>query len=143
MKQEQLGQVDMNQCEITYVNHIMTETAWNHPGQVERLVRPWSGLTGGRFLPAPDDVALQVKYIIPGPSGEPAGRLHVALQPALEKSTRSRMHVLTLTARGAPCGEGIDGAFDFLDAGREWIVEGFASITEEEMHKSWGRLDVG
>ena len=39
---------------------------------------------------------------------------------------------------GSP-GEDIEGAFLFLDIGREWIVRGFTSLTTKDMHKVWRR----
>jgi hypothetical protein len=70
---------------------------------------------------------------------EPFGRLHVAAEPAIRRSTGEEVYRITLTARGAPTGTGGDDVFGFLDLGREWIVRGFASITTEKMHQAWGR----
>lgn len=47
--------------------------------------------------------------------------------------------LLQLTARGAPIGEGLEGAREFFDLGREWIVKGFVDVTSPEMHGKWGR----
>ena len=39
-------------------------------------------------------------------------------------------------------GEGIDGAFAFLDLEREWIAKGFTELTTTEMHRVWERIDA-
>jgi hypothetical protein len=63
--------------------------------------------------------------------------------PAMDLKTQQPMFVLTLTARGRPIGEGIEGALAMLDIGREWIVRGFASVTTRTMHDVWRRIDAG
>ncbi len=68
---------------------------------------------------------------------EPSG----VWQPAWRKADRAPLLILNLTARGAPLGEGIEGAFAFFDLARRWIVHAFAELTTAEMHQVWGRTD--
>ena len=49
------------------------------------------------------------------------------------------MFALTLTARGAPIGDNLEGAFAFLDLGHRSIVLGFDELTTDLMHSVWGR----
>ena len=139
---ERLGRLVVNQCEVTYVNHIEPSGLWDRHGQLERIFRVWSGLGGGSFLTVPEDAGLRMRFAILDAKGEPIGRLHAAVQPAWKKTDNSPILVLNLTARGRPVGEGIDGAFAFFDLGREWIVKGFADLTTPEMHRAWERIDV-
>ena len=48
--------------------------------------------------------------------------------------------VLNLTARGEPLGDGVNGAFAFLELARDWIVKGFDELTRPEMHRVWERI---
>ena len=141
LSREGIGDLRLNQCEVTYVNHVYAGQGWESQGEVENVLKVWKGLPEESFLPKPEDVSLRVRYLIPGADGDPIGRLHLTLQPAWKKSDGSAMYVLTLTARGAPQGEGLDGAFSFLDTGRRWIVKGFTAITTTDMHEIWGRKD--
>ena len=49
---------------------------------------------------------------------------------------------MNLMAREAPIGAGIDGAFEFFDLGRVWVVRGFADLTTDSMQSSWERADA-
>ncbi len=50
-----------------------------------------------------------------------------------------RVIFLTLTAQGAPRGETLKDALDFMDAARGHVVQSFAELTSESMHTEWGR----
>jgi len=142
LSDEALGKLCVNQCEVTYVNHIEPLGMWERHGQLETVLRSWSWLPGEAFLPEPEDGAVRMRFIIRDEAGKPIGRLHVALQPAWKKTDNSPILTMNLTARGAPLGEGIEGAFAFFDLGRRWIVKGFADLTTPEMHRVWERIDA-
>ena len=142
VKEEKIGAIQLNQCEVTYVNHIEQSAAWERHGQVERLFRNWSPLSNTTFLAEPEDVSLQWRFCISRCDNKAAGRLHVVAQPSWNASDMTPVWLMNLTARGEPLGSGIGGAFDFFDLAREWIVRGFADLTTEPMHRRWGRIDV-
>jgi len=139
---EDLGTLSVNQCELTYVNHIGRSETWNRHGQVEQVFRNWSPLPDGVFLPEPEDAFLQWRFRIGGEGDRATGRLHVVAQPSWNVGNMTPVWLMNLTARGAPLGSGIDGAFVFFDLAREWIVRGFADLTTDGMHHRWGRKDV-
>lgn len=134
---EKLGKVAINQCEITYVNHIEPCEAWRGHGEIEGVLRTCTAQQRS-FLPEPEGGSVKQRFVIRSDSGSPLGRLHVSLTPAWKEEDQSPIFVLTLTARGAPLDKGINGAFDFIDLGREWIVKGFLDLTTTEMHRAWG-----
>lgn len=139
---ERLGSVAVDQCEITYVNHIEPCQAWHSHGRIEGVLRNWTGQPRS-FLPELEDGSIQQRFVIRSGSDRPLGRLHASLTPAWKSAGKSPILDLTLTARGSPLDEGIDGAFDFFDLGREWIVKGFLDLTTADMHRAWGSTDVG
>ena len=141
LRDEKLDDLAVNQCEITYVNHIESCSVWERHGELEKAFVMFSRLRSASFLPEPEDVALRMRFVIPDTSGKPVGRLHAVVQPAWKRSDNSPILTLSLTARGAPMGEGVDGAFSFFDLGREWIVKGFADLTTPEMQRMWERTD--
>jgi len=142
LKDEGFQPLQVNQCEVTYVNHIEPGAVWESHGQLEKVVRVWAGIPDPAFLPEPENAAATFRFIMRDETRAPLGRLHVVVQPAWRKTDNVPILTLNLTARGAPLSEGIDGAFAFFDLGREWIVKGFADLTTPEMHTAWGRSDA-
>jgi uncharacterized protein (TIGR04255 family) len=143
LAREGLGELIPNQCEVTYVNHIVSGAAWDRHADLGEILTVWTTRYSDTFLSVPQDMGLRVRYIIPGADGSPLGRLIVGVDPAYRTEDDRPIYVLTLTARGRPVGEGIEGAIGFLDIGREWVVRGFTSITSRRMHEIWGRSNAG
>jgi uncharacterized protein (TIGR04255 family) len=136
---EGIKKLAVNQAEVTYINHILSGDGWHEHSELHKVISPWSGSYSDTFLSDFEDGNFATRYRIPNGEGKPIGRLHVELQSAFRKTDQMPIFVLTLTARGNPQGAGIEGAFSFLDIGREWIVRGFTSITTTDMHKVWRR----
>ena len=137
---EKLGKLAIDQCEITYVNHIEPSEAWERHGQIEGVLRTWTEQRRS-FLPESEEASIQQRFVIRDDSSSPLGRLHVSLTPAWREEDQSPILVLTLTARGSPLDDGINGAFEFFDLGREWIVKAFLDLTTTEMHRAWGSTE--
>jgi len=142
LAREDLGELVPNQCEITYVNHIISGAGWERHGELGEVITVWTTRYSDTFLSGPEDIGLRVRYIIPGVDGSPIGRLLVSVDPAYRAEDDRPIYVLLLTARGRPIGQGIEGALGFLDIGREWIVRGFTSLTSPRMHEIWGRRNA-
>jgi uncharacterized protein (TIGR04255 family) len=138
---EGLGALSINQCEVTYVNHIEPAGVWQRHGQLGKVMTNWSTITSWVFLPEMEGGWQGLRFSIAGPAGDPVGRLHAASQPGWKKADNSPILILTLTARGKPLGSSIDGAFEFFDLGRTWIVKAFADLTSSDMHRAWERID--
>ncbi len=139
VREEDLGDIRPDQCEVTYVNHIPVGTGWNRPGQINKVFTVWSGGYSDRYLGEPEDVEFKVRYRLKDDDGKSYGRLYVAAESRFKLGDGSRLMRLSLTARGAPIGKGLRGALRFMDDGREQIVRGFTSITRSRMHEIWER----
>ena len=142
LKCEGLGPIVVNQCEVTYVNHIEPSGVWENHGHIARVFNGCS-FAHAEFLQAPEDAGFHARFLIPAEFGAPIGRLSVAVNPAWDRETKQPIFRTSLTARGAPLSEGDEGAFAFFDLGRRWIVKGFAELTTPEMHDVWQRCDEG
>jgi hypothetical protein len=141
LREEKIAPITINQCEVTYVNHITPSSVWQRHGELAAVLRHWTDLPAGGFLPQAEDVALRFRYIIPDDTGKPIGRLHVAFQPAWRTTDYSPIFTMNLTARGKPLSADIESAFAFFDLGRQWIVKGFADLTTQIMQDEiWGRV---
>ena len=131
LEKNQLGTPSVNQCEVTYVNHIMAGDGWERYGELEKIFTFWHSpdLTPPG---AAEDLRLHARFVIPGEAGKPIGRLHVDVQPAVRVSDSRPMYLLNLTARGH-----VGSGLDFFDIGREWIVQAFKRLTSSSMHDIW------
>lgn len=138
LEEEKIGSPSLLQCEITYVNPIRADLNWKKHGELDKVLAPWSGQTTEGFLPDPDDIQVSLRYTIPAPDGEPAGRLYVKVEPAMSPDSTPTV-LMTLSARGRPFEQGLQGTKAFLDRGHEWIVWGFTTLTTKSMHEQWGR----
>ena len=126
----------INQCEVTYVNHILCGEGWQNFGDFAAIFTFWQGPRGD--IPGKlEDLRAHARFPILNWNGEPIGRLHADVQPGFRVSDNKPMYVFHLTARGQ-----LGRGFEFLDVGRRWIVKTFASLTTEKMHEIWRRKDV-
>ena len=135
VRREGLGDLQPNQWEVTYVNHMPRGTVWNGPedwtfflplGQVTRTAAgaPLESF-GGEW-----------HFLIP-PN---AGRLHVQWRHGRQSgSPELELIVLTLTARG-PIQQAEDESQSIagLDLGRETIVRSFQAFTSTDANRYWG-----
>jgi len=135
LAKEKLDVPQVNQCEVTYVNHIDYDKGWSGYGQFSHVIAGWSGKGTDNFLPAPERVNMEVQYRLPAN----LGRLHISVEPVIRARDSKEVLQVTLTARGAPASSTVADIFVWMDLGREWIVKGFADFTTQSMHKIWGR----
>lgn len=130
-----LEKPEVNQCEVTYVNHIHLGQGWKSYGELKNVIACWSGETSGNFLPEPESVNIGARYVLP----DGKGRLHVLMQPAIRRTDAKEILQLNLTARGKPESSALQHLLEWLDLGHEWIVRGFTDFTSKTMHEHWGR----
>ncbi len=136
LKDEKLERPKINQCEVTYVNHIEYGKGWKGYGELDKVVAALATpKSKSKFLPDPERVSMQVTYRLE----ENAGRLYVSFVPVIRGRDGKEVLQMTLTARGAPKSSSEEDVFGWLDLGRKWIVRGFADFTTAEMHDVWGK----
>ena len=95
---ENLPTPEVDQCEVTYLNHLEYTAGWDSYGGLNKIVSYWSGKASGDFLPPPEKININVRYAIPNNQG----RLYVSLQPVIRTRDAVEVLQLNLTARGAP-----------------------------------------
>ncbi len=135
LKSGNLELPQVNQCEITYVNHIEPGKGWKDYGELNKVIAPWSGSHSGNFLPSPERVNMEAHFRFPND----LGRLHISAAPVLRGRDNQEVLQITMVARGAPKSSKDEDIFAWMDLGREWIVRGFADFTAKPMHSIWGR----
>jgi uncharacterized protein (TIGR04255 family) len=130
---EKLGTIGVNQCEVTYVNHIVPGEVWASHEDLDKVFTLWKQ-PSAPFPGKAEDAVFHARFPIRDGSGHPVGRLHADVQAALHSADNKPMFVLNLTARGL-----LGRSTEFFDLGREWIVRSFAEMTTTEMHHVWKR----
>jgi hypothetical protein len=138
LSQEKIGTVTPNQCEVTYINHIDPIPSPNPHARIQDVLTVWSGDVNPGGPTSLESGDLRVRYLIDS-RGEAVGRLHLELQPAFTQDGSRPIWVLILTARGRPIGEGLGGVMNFLDLGRQFMLDIFVGMIRPELQKKWGR----
>jgi uncharacterized protein (TIGR04255 family) len=144
VRDEKLGEIEFDQCDLTYVNQIEPSGVWSSPAEYTKVFPGLApGLNVGSERPL-DTVGFRARHELLDPSGEFVGRLHIQLDsgtsiPTAERPEPQPILALQLIARGSPIGKGIDGLLAFLDFGHDAIVTTFDKITSETMHQAWGK----
>jgi uncharacterized protein (TIGR04255 family) len=134
LEREQMPAPEINQCELTYVNHFEPGEHWDLSNLAGLLsfIRP----RPPAFLKAPDFVGWTARYPIAG--SQSAG--HVKLGTAFRGRDLKMILVLNLTARGAPETPDEAGLRRWFDLAHEWIVRSFDELTDPSMHQLWGKI---
>lgn len=132
-----LGVLSIQQCEVTYVNHILSGHVWSNHSELYKVI------TALKDVPISAGVVEQSSFatslLVRDGNGAPIGRLHVSVQPALRRQDGIPMFVMNLTARGAPAGQGLEGIRGFMERAHEWASNTFIEITTPEVQAEWGR----
>ena len=119
LQDESLGPIKMNQCEVTYVNHIVAGKGWRDWTEVCKVFSFLGGLPGsiedGTFV-----LRMPIHW-----NGKQVGRLIVEIQPALRATDDTQMYVMSLTARGI-----VGERTEFFDVGRAAVVSNFIAADD-------------
>jgi len=83
---EEIGELVPNQCEVTYINHILSGRGWNSHGEIDKVLSIVENCYSSEFLPPLEDGRIQLRYVMNDSDGQPIGRLHINVQPGYRKS---------------------------------------------------------
>lgn len=141
-----LGVLNINQCELTYINHIYPNEHWTRHADIGAVLKGWKDVSVSPFAEQLEAVSARFACQLQDDSSAFVGRLHVNVQSAFVASKQNAsedvpVFVLTLTARGRPLGEGEQGVLGFMDRGRRSIVTSFDKMTSTQMHEVWGKIE--
>ena len=83
VKDNGLGPMLPVQCEVTYINHIRTDSrVWSHANQVDLVTKLVGPGERGTTLPPREGVSINTSYIAKNEAGEPFGRFRVSVDSA-------------------------------------------------------------
>jgi uncharacterized protein (TIGR04255 family) len=130
-----LGELALNQWELTYIDAFPKEEYWHTPAD-------WSTFLPGLFgkLFPTDELGIRLEYRASQWSYEiqpKRGRLHITAHPGCVGEDKQDALLLVITARG-PIGKG--GAANLragLDLGHDAAIRAFLRVTSEEAKERW------
>jgi len=129
-----IGPVIVDQCELTYVNHIKMPSGTGLDFSALPEVFPAMGARVDS-LPIPELVNWSIRYPLP----DNQGRLHVQMEPGFRPPDMDFVLILTLTARGAPKGGGTEEVIGWFNLAHEQTLRTFNELTGPKMHQLWGK----
>jgi uncharacterized protein (TIGR04255 family) len=132
-----LGEIRIKECEITYINHIESGVGWEGLGELDNVLVVWSGTKESTLLPSPEVVNLRLRYLLPGNKG----RLEVLAEPAIRNDDNKGIVQLTMIARGAPETSDVNSVLEWFDFAQAFVREAFVDLTTRNMHSIWGIRD--
>jgi uncharacterized protein (TIGR04255 family) len=135
VRSEEIGELQMRQCEVTYFNHIELEKGQDVSAAMSEIFPSWAGARSESILPSPESVTLSAVYVIP----ENRGRMHISVQPVFRHADAKDILQMTVSAKVIPTGSDKAAVLKALDLGHEWAVNGFAEFTSAKMHDRWER----
>ncbi len=138
--EKKLGQVEVDQCEVTYINHIESGKGWKKHEEFSKIFNflPVSIKATGNI--EPESVDYIGRNIIRDDKNNFIGRLNVKVVPGFKQNEELPIYIFTLTAKGIPDEPTIESSINFIDFGRKTIVQNFKDLTTSNMHEVWELL---
>lgn len=122
----ELGDIDVTQLEITYLNHV---APWTGESKLGDLFPDFRWRETDRLLARPEAYNISCAFT----SSDSPSRLRATVRPGIHQQ-RGNILLFELTVRGVAEKGGI---MSWFDDGREWIVKAFADLTSDKWHKEW------
>lgn len=133
---EGLPHPSFDQLELTYINHINVSDVKAYVMDASKIFPDMRWRETHGFLPNPETLAWKTSFVFP----DQQGRLHVSMRHAIRRKNQQPVLLLEMTARGMPSSKEHDNVRGWFAMAREWIVRGFADLTDEKIQKErWGR----
>lgn len=142
LQDQNIGDLSINQVEVTYINHIYTEGEGNPYAYLGDVFRFWAkDMPPQEGFPF-DNATGSVRFLLQDEEGAPYGRLHAEFLPAFHNETQRAAIQFQLTARAKPKQDTVDAARATIEKCHEAIVKSFAGLTTAKMHELWGLKNV-
>lgn len=130
---EGLGKIVVDQCDLTYINHINKGNAWSSPGDLSNLF-PFLGSANPRsFQLTPEMTTWSAKYKL----NDGVSRLHIDIEPVLKGHEMTLAISMALKVRGLPKDLSDTGLFSWFEKAHDCIVLVFDELTSPSAHSEW------
>ena len=131
-----LGDIQANQWELTYVNAFAEGEEWTNPAD-------WSNVLPGLFSPLFSDdqsMDMNIDYRNAAWSFEipsKLGRVHISAYPGIRPQDDRSSLILTTTARGPVSDGGVDAVREGLNLGHDKLIKVFLSVVNKTFLEKW------
>lgn len=134
-----IGQPNIIEFELTYVNHIYNDTDKGAQDDIDHILRIFNWVDSDyKFLRRPKQSHWQSVFSLPDSQGD----LSVIVGPATRVGDERPALGMQLSARGCPQESPLDRMTDWFSLAHEWIVRGFEDLTTERAQREmWGKHD--
>lgn len=139
-EQQQLGAIEPDQWEVTYVNRIPQSTVWNAPSDWT-FFKPLNAIPSVDGLIEAESFSGEWHFLIP----DQQGRLHVKWQHAIDaEQDAGELIRLDLTARGpVKTSDDLESSvLNGIDLGHETIVRSFRVLMSDAANQEWKLKNV-
>lgn len=126
LKENNLGKMNIDQYELSYINHITLDTIDKSIGNIEKLLPDYK--CQQKFLPEPEKFEFRKVFRLP----ENKGRLHILIKPILKDNYN--FLIMDLTARGFDSAENID---EWFELSHKWIVKAFEETIDTKVQNDF------
>lgn len=135
IEEAELGQVQIHQYELSYVNQISQGEAWQTLEDIGKIFPDFKWQTGqSRFLPKPQGIYWNTTFDLP----EEFGRLHISIRNAVVDNHLTLL--FELTVRGIGNYNSMDSMESWFDKAHKWIVQAFTDLTDQRIQTNiWKR----
>lgn len=140
VRRRELGDVMITQCELTNVNVVPVSdvgVSFADMATVLKLAPLEYDCTNIRL----ENQLVGSKHLMLDESGQPIGRVHTLGQPSLRVPNNEEAYRLDISARGAPIGNGAEGARKFFEAAVSAVNAVFLASTTKAGRRFWGESD--
>ncbi|CAN5570056.1 hypothetical protein BH11PLA2_BH11PLA2_36220 [soil metagenome] len=134
VKEEKLGEVNIDQCELTYINQIEKGIGWRDFSDLGEALTPFRQNWKPKLLSNPEIMGWNASYKLP----DTMGRMYIEVEPAFRMRDTKMVVVVRIKTRGAPVAN--NDYMSWFDAAHKMIVSSFVELTETKMHTLWGKV---
>lgn len=135
VKTEKLGEITVDQCDLTYINQIDREAGWASFADLNHLFTCLKPAPAG-VLQNPETLAWNATYKLP----TDRGRLYVTIAPTIRARDFKMTVTVQFVARGAPAANSGEALSQWFDMAHEWIARAFDELTGPELHALWKKV---
>jgi len=124
-------------CEVCYVNHLLPVEGESAVELFEKALVGVRWELSGEFLPIPEATTFNRVFVI----GDDVGRLYVEASIGFNRDIKKEFVHLKMTGRVNHRSQDNRDLLDSLRLAHDWVVNGFAGITESAIQKDrWERI---
>lgn len=136
-KEHQINVPQVQECELTYINHLEKGKEWEDITDLPSVVKLWNSQIDNKFLPVPSFFGISTAYDLPNEQG----KLNIQLNPGTREEDGKEIWQLRVSVLGRPKPSSLENIIQWFDEAREYIVLGFEDFTTEAMHELWQKKE--